>query len=100
MAKDLICTSIVKGNIYGFNKCLHFFFSGDQLQKKRKLSCDEDKVFGTDLVIYDKQNRCLLTDGEYDFFLEEIQPGTKIAHTLSTWEDIDHEVLFQAIHYY
>ncbi|KAL1129190.1 hypothetical protein AAG570_013720 [Ranatra chinensis] len=54
---------------------------------------DEEKLvqFGTDLVIYDKQNRCLLSDGEYEFYLEEIHgnnSGSKIAHALSTWEEI------------
>ncbi|XP_014260989.1 polycomb protein suz12 isoform X2 [Cimex lectularius] len=62
-------------------------------QKKRKYSkvSDDDKVvsFGTDLVIYDRQNRCLLTDGDYEFYLEEmpVNSSTRFS-SLSTWEDI------------
>ncbi|KAK9502360.1 hypothetical protein O3M35_011150 [Rhynocoris fuscipes] len=60
--------------------------------KKRKYSkpMDDDKVItlGTDLVIYDKQNRCLLTDGDYEFYLEELKGSAKVGTSLSTWEDM------------
>uniref|UniRef100_A0A224X807 Putative polycomb protein suz12-b n=1 Tax=Panstrongylus lignarius TaxID=156445 RepID=A0A224X807_9HEMI len=60
--------------------------------KKRKYSkaMDEDKVItlGTDLVIYDKQNRCLLTDGDYEFYLEELKGSARVGTSLSTWEDM------------
>lgn len=49
--------------------------------------------FGTDLVIYDKQNRCLLSDGDYDLLLEELSAnpsaGTKVSSVLPSWEYIE-----------
>ncbi|XP_075225635.1 polycomb protein Su(z)12 [Lycorma delicatula] len=48
--------------------------------------------FGTDLVIYDKQNRCLLSDGDYELLLEELNTnpaaGTKVSTALTSWEYI------------
>ncbi|KAG8314562.1 Polycomb protein suz12 [Homalodisca vitripennis] len=44
--------------------------------------------YGTDLIIYDKQNRCLLSDGDYELLLEALTPGAKISHALSAWEYI------------
>lgn len=45
------------------------------------------KEFGANLVIYDKQNRCLLKDGDYDCIVEEI--NTKPISTIgksASWE--------------
>jgi polycomb protein SUZ12 len=46
--------------------------------------------YGTDLIIYDKQNRCLLSDGDYELLLEPLTPGTKTSVALSSWEYIGH----------
>lgn len=68
-------------------------------QKKRKCvktASGEDigawHQYGTDLIIYDKQNRCLLSDGDYELLLEELNSnpsaGSKISHNYSSWESI------------
>lgn len=46
-------------------------------QKKRRMSIKEGngivkKEIGANLIIHDKQNRCLLKDGDYDCLIEEI----------------------------
>lgn len=46
-------------------------------QKKRRMSVKEGngivkKEIGANLIIHDKQNRCLLKDGDYDCLIEEI----------------------------
>ncbi|KAK7867008.1 hypothetical protein R5R35_006872 [Gryllus longicercus] len=64
-------------------------------QKRRKSSgpqkgqVDEVKLYGSELVVYDKHNRCLLTDGDYDLVLQEVQTtirGSPKKH--SSWETI------------
>lgn len=77
--------------------------SKEPATKKRKLSksSEDDKPvqFGTEVIIYDKQNRCLLTDGEYEFLLEKLDgTATKINNSLSTWEDISFEREIQEQH--
>lgn len=68
-------------------------------QKKRKcvkIATGEEigawHQYGTDLIIYDKQNRCLLSDGDYELLLEELNSnpsaGSKISHNYSSWESI------------
>jgi len=47
------------------------------IKKRRKVSKDSGtdiKIFQTDLVVYDKNANCLLSDGEYELILREIPP--------------------------
>ncbi|XP_050441495.1 polycomb protein suz12-B [Adelges cooleyi] len=61
-------------------------------QKKRRMSIKEGngvskKEFGANLIIHDKQNRCLLKDGDYDCIVEELNanPISSIGKSAS-WE--------------
>ena len=61
--------------------------------KKRKLSNGkEDKSdfqYGTNLTVYDKLNRCLLPDGDYQLLMHELtQNSPKITHVNTSWETI------------
>lgn len=61
-------------------------------QKKRKMSIKEGngiskREFGANLVIHDKQNRCLLKDGDYDCVVEEINVSPiSAAGKSASWE--------------
>lgn len=33
-------------------------------------------------------SRCLLTDGDYEFYLEELKGSARVGTSLSTWEDM------------
>lgn len=45
------------------------------------------KELGANLIIYDKQNRCLLKDGDYDCIVEEINVGPiSTAGKSASWE--------------
>ncbi|KAJ9575928.1 hypothetical protein L9F63_007240, partial [Diploptera punctata] len=64
-------------------------------QKRRKSSgplknpMEETKLFGSELIVYDKHNRCLLTDGDYELVLQEVQANVKGSpKKLSSWETI------------
>ncbi|KAJ4427928.1 hypothetical protein ANN_23938, partial [Periplaneta americana] len=64
-------------------------------QKRRKSSgplknsLEETKLFGSELIVYDKHNRCLLTDGDYELVLQEVQANVKGSpKKLSSWETI------------
>ncbi|XP_054285941.1 polycomb protein suz12-B-like isoform X2 [Macrosteles quadrilineatus] len=62
-------------------------------RKSLKAEGEEDNQwhqYGTDLIIYDKQNRCLLSDGHYELLLEPMTPGSKTSIALSSWEYIGH----------
>lgn len=37
------------------------------------------KLYGSELIVYDKHNRCLLTNGEYDLVLHDATPGGRSA---------------------
>lgn len=70
-----------------------FLYVTEPPHKRRKsLKGEGEEVswhqYGTDLIIYDKQNRCLLSDGDYELLLEALTPGSKISHALSSWEYI------------
>jgi len=60
--------------------------------KKRKISIKEGngvnkKEFGANLIIHDKQNRCLLKDGDYDCVIEEIHVSpVSAAGKSASWE--------------
>ena len=45
------------------------------------------KIFCTELDIYDKFKRCLLTDGEYELALDELSTRTS-QHKQATWETV------------
>ncbi|KAJ1529653.1 hypothetical protein ONE63_006416 [Megalurothrips usitatus] len=47
--------------------------TGEPIPKRRRTSTsrDEIKLFGTDLVVYDKQKQCLLGDGDYELLMDE-----------------------------
>lgn len=50
---------------------------------------EDSKVYGSELVVYDKHNRCLLTDGDYEVFLQEVTNTTKSSPKKhSSWESL------------
>lgn len=53
---------------------------------------DYDKQLGTELVIYDKRNRCLIKAGEYELVMREMSPTpiTRSPHksVLAHWETL------------
>ena len=52
----------------------------------------EVRVFGADLVIYDRHRRCLLTDGDYELVLKDMgQPESPKKQ--ATWETVCDGVL-------
>ncbi|XP_018340905.1 PREDICTED: polycomb protein suz12-B isoform X1 [Trachymyrmex septentrionalis] len=63
-------------------------------QKRRKSSTgmikvngEEVKQYGSELTVYDKHNRCLLTDGEYELGLQEVQTNIRSSPKKhSCWE--------------
>ncbi|XP_053594870.1 polycomb protein suz12-B isoform X2 [Microplitis demolitor] len=64
-------------------------------QKRRKSSpgnykCGEQvKLYGSELIVYDKHNRCLLTDGDYELGLQEVQTNVRSSPKKhSSWEPI------------
>ncbi|XP_011861500.1 PREDICTED: polycomb protein suz12-B [Vollenhovia emeryi] len=65
-------------------------------QKRRKSSMgtikvngEEVKQYGSELTVYDKHNRCLLTDGEYELGLQEVQTNVRSSPKKhSSWETV------------
>ncbi|KAK0089995.1 hypothetical protein PV325_004128 [Microctonus aethiopoides] len=66
-------------------------------QKRRKSSPgnykhsgdEEVKLYGSELIVYDKHNRCLLTDGDYELGLQEVQTNLRSSPKKhSSWEMI------------
>ncbi|XP_011498997.1 PREDICTED: polycomb protein suz12-A [Ceratosolen solmsi marchali] len=54
-----------------------------------KSNSDEVKLYGSELVVYDKHNRCLLTDGDYELGLQEVQTSVRASPKKhSSWETI------------
>ncbi|XP_049778791.1 polycomb protein suz12-B [Schistocerca cancellata] len=50
---------------------------------------EEVKLYGAELVVYDKHNRCLLTDGDYELILQEVQASVRQSPKKhSSWEAI------------
>lgn len=51
------------------------------------------KIYGSELVIFDKHSRCLLAEGEYELALQEIVPTVKnnSPKKYSTWEMLPDE---------
>ncbi|CAH0729927.1 unnamed protein product, partial [Brenthis ino] len=61
--------------------------------------CKWSKLYGSELIVYDKHNRCLLTNGEYDLVLHDVTPGGRSATIarsphkalMAQWETIPNE---------
>ena len=54
-------------------------------RKSIKNQSEDIRIYGAELVVYDKHQRCLLTDGEYQLVLQEL--GQKNSpKKLSSWE--------------
>ncbi|XP_001605309.1 polycomb protein suz12-B isoform X2 [Nasonia vitripennis] len=81
------------------NSCLLQNCDGEEPpQKRRKTangtamkgnSTEEVKLYGSELVVYDKHNRCLLTDGDYELSLQEVQTSVRASPKKhSSWEVI------------
>ncbi|XP_065211884.1 polycomb protein Suz12 [Planococcus citri] len=76
--------------------------AGGPAAKKRKISNGVDEKvyefqYGTNLTVYDKRNRCLLPDGDYQLLMHELtQNSPKLSHVNTSWETIpnrkDHEM--------
>ncbi|KAJ8715989.1 hypothetical protein PYW08_013274 [Mythimna loreyi] len=81
--------------------------SNEPVTKRLKSSSDLNsssdgkwtKFYGSELIVYDKHNRCLLTNGEYDLVLHDASPGGRsgtIARSphkalMAQWETIPNE---------
>ncbi|CAD6239449.1 GSCOCG00008693001-RA-CDS [Cotesia congregata] len=79
------------------NSCLlnNCDLDAEPAQKRRKSSpgsykCGEQvKLYGSELIVYDKHNRCLLTDGDYELSLQEVQTNVRSSPKKhSSWESI------------
>ncbi|XP_043465594.1 polycomb protein suz12-B [Leptopilina heterotoma] len=79
------------------NGCLmHNCDLDEPAQKRRKTATgaiktggEEIKLYGSELVVYDKHNRCLLTDGDYELGLQEVQANVRSSPKKhSSWETI------------
>ncbi|CAG9833787.1 unnamed protein product [Diabrotica balteata] len=59
--------------------------------KKRKSNgiTDNSKLYGAELTIYDKHNRCYLSDGDYDIVVHDVSPNSKNSMKKhSSWENL------------
>lgn len=46
-------------------------------------------MYGSELIVYDKHNRCLLTDGDYELGLQEVQTNIRSSPKKhSSWESV------------
>ncbi|XP_043284267.1 polycomb protein suz12-B isoform X2 [Venturia canescens] len=79
------------------NACLiHNCDLDEPAQKRRKSSSgsmkpngEEVKLYGSELIVYDKHNRCLLTDGDYELGLQEVQTNVRSSPKKhNSWETI------------
>ncbi|XP_014473293.1 PREDICTED: polycomb protein suz12-B isoform X2 [Dinoponera quadriceps] len=71
--------------------------SAEPAQKRRKSSTgsiktgggEEVKQYGSELIVYDKHSRCLLTDGDYELGLQEVQTNIRSSPKKhSSWESL------------
>lgn len=66
----------------------------EPILKKRKSSGnllfdEESKLYGSELIIYDKHNRCLLSNGDYEVVLQEVASQMKNSPKKhSSWESV------------
>lgn len=79
-------------------------FSPEPVTKRLKSTPDTSsdtkwtKLYGSELIVYDKYNRCLLTNGEYDLVLHDATPGGRSATIarsphkalLAQWDTLPH----------
>ncbi|XP_012268132.1 polycomb protein suz12-B isoform X2 [Athalia rosae] len=79
------------------NSCLMSNCDLDEPAQKRRKSAtgsiknggEEVKLYGSELIVYDKHNRCLLTDGDYELGLQEVQTNVRASPKKhSSWECI------------
>ncbi|XP_046751712.1 polycomb protein suz12-B isoform X1 [Diprion similis] len=79
------------------NSCLISNCDLDEPAQKRRKSVngsiknggEEIKLYGSELIVYDKHNRCLLTDGDYELGLQEVQTNVRASPKKhSSWECI------------
>jgi polycomb protein SUZ12 len=55
---------------------------------KRRRKEEAHKLFGGELIVYDRHNRCLLVAGDYELALSEIQqPSRGSPKKHSSWEN-------------
>lgn len=76
-------------------KVFQVYIVTEPAQKRRKSSTgsikssEEVKQYGSELVVYDKHNRCQLTDGEYELSLQEVQTSIRSSPKKhSSWETV------------
>ncbi|KAI4471537.1 polycomb group protein [Holotrichia oblita] len=48
----------------------------------------ESKLYASELVVYDKHNRCLLTDADYELVLQEVTNNKNSPKKYSSWENV------------
>ena len=69
---------------------------------------DSNKLLGRELVVYDKQSRCLLTEGEYELVLSEVYDSQELhcgnsPKKNASWENVNmnksDKVLFKLLLY-
>lgn len=67
---------------------------GDEPVLKKRKSSNllfeiESKLYGSELIIYDKHNRCLLSNGDYEVVLQEVTgPAKNSPKKHSSWESV------------
>ncbi|XP_022918148.1 polycomb protein Su(z)12 [Onthophagus taurus] len=65
----------------------------DEPNSKRRKSngniiLDDTKYYASELVVYDKHNRCLLTDADYELVLQEVCNNKNSPKKYSSWENM------------
>lgn len=80
---------------FALQKVFQAYVVTEPAQKRRKSSTgsiksgEEVKQYGSELVVYDKHNRCQLTDGEYELSLQEVQTSIRSSPKKhSSWETV------------
>lgn len=65
----------------------------EPLSKRRKngrnFNEEEEKVYGAEMVLFDKHRRCFLTNGDYELLLQEVELSKSLPRKNSSWETID-----------
>ncbi|XP_056634936.1 polycomb protein SUZ12 [Diorhabda carinulata] len=67
-------------------------FDDEPASKKRKSNnaSDNSKLYGAELTVYDKHNRCYLSDGDYDIVVQDFSTNTKNSiKKHSSWENVN-----------
>ncbi|XP_023014912.1 polycomb protein Su(z)12 [Leptinotarsa decemlineata] len=67
--------------------------SGDEepaLKKRKSNGTDNTKLYGAELTVYDKHNRCYLSDGDYDIVVHDFSGNPKNnLKKHSSWESVN-----------